>query len=104
MNSKSNFSISSWANGKPSIGIYPYSHSPRGFESILDRLAQHFDFIRPKADIIGPEAIPELHNYWAEIKIDGEEVIVAMDEFTCSIACDSNALRDKIFRVLQSVK
>ncbi len=87
----------------PSIDISPYSHSKAGFNLILDRLTQHFNFVRPEDDVIGLSAIPELDNHWAETEIEAQKVIVAMDEHICSIACSTEVLRNKIYDALLSV-
>lgn len=100
MVAKSYFSKSKWADGKYSVEISPYMYSKKGFNSLLHILSQHLSFDLPEADVIGSPGIPEHDNYWVEFKIDNEEVIAAMDEYTCSIACESEQLRDKIYDML----
>jgi hypothetical protein len=93
-------SKSFWANGNFAILIHSYSHSPQGFNSIVNCLAENFSFEKKEPDIIGPMVIPEILDYWLELNINGNLVIVAMDEYTCSIASPNEKIRDEIFDFL----
>ena len=100
MSSDTKYTKAKWANGHHSITITPYTHNQKGFQAILNKLAEKFKFDMPRAEIIGSPAVPEKLDYWAEFTIENQEVILAMDWFKCSIATPDEKLRDKILASL----
>lgn len=98
------YTKSKWANGHFSIDISPFAHTGNGFQAVINKLAEKFNFEMPRAEIIGNPSVPEKLDYWAEFKIDGHEIIVAMDWFKCSIASPSQQVRDAIFDTLTNPK
>lgn len=94
MNKLSKFTKGKWANGQPSIEINPYDYSRYGFEKILSTLNKYFAF-----EALAPIVV--LDKIMTSIIINNEKIEVDMDNWTCSLAFESESLRGKVFDLLK---
>jgi hypothetical protein len=93
VNRKSEFKKGKRANGQPSIEIDPYDYSKAGFERILENLAKFYSFEMPVVS-------SHLDDLMTTIVIQNEKVEVDMDNWTCSLAFESERLRDEVLSAL----
>jgi len=97
MNNKSNYRKSTWANGQPSIQIEPYDYSELGFRKIINVLQSVYRFNNPYV-------IREMDKLMTNMIIKDEIINIDMDNWTCSISFQSDALRDEVFALLKRMK
>jgi hypothetical protein len=93
-------SKSNWANGQPSIEIHSYEHTKKAFESILGKVSRAFEVPGIEYKALGLTAIPELMVYDADFIFKTEPATLHMDEFSCSIAFNSESVRDEAYLLL----
>jgi hypothetical protein len=90
MNSDSKFKKSSWANGQPSIDIDPYDYSKVGIDRIITQLSTSY-----VVESLGFTS--GLDTMVSTVLIDDEKIQIHMDNWTCSLAFQSEIFRDIVF-------
>jgi hypothetical protein len=84
---------SEWTGNKwPSVDIYPYQNED--FLKVLFHVCGAFN-------LVSPDIIDTLDGYAANLYIESSKVTALMDNWTFSIASEQEAVRDKIFLLLE---
>lgn len=88
---------SQWAGNKwPSVDLPTYVHSVAFLEKTLAHLCAAFGVAPPKIDLGWDE-------YGARFEIAGSKAIANLDHATCSVAFESEHVRDRAFDVLSKL-
>lgn len=86
---------STWdGNGWPCIDIHPYEG--HHFLVIVSAICAHLN-------VAMPSVVDIVDGYACDLAFEGRRITVMQDNWTCSVASESEHIRDRIYAVLQSV-
>lgn len=86
---------STWdGNRWPSIDIHPYED--RYFLFIVSAICAHLNMAMPSV-------VDILDGYACDLAFEGKRITVMQDNWTCSVASESEHIRDRIYGVLEAV-
>jgi hypothetical protein len=89
---------STWeGNHWPSVEFDQYEYEYSDFLIVLTQVCEAFT-------VEIPEIVGTLDGYNSEIAIDGQRVVVLIDNWTFSLATPTTTLRDKIFDALEPLR